>query len=75
MGLVYRTNSWSGYGKGDSSHYEYFDDGETVTKVKVHEFKFFDGHENSRERDEKEVASWSHDDPDMPDWLREKLDD
>ena len=74
MGLIYRTNDWDGYSKNSSYHNEYYDDGDTVTKVKVYEFKFFDGRENSWEREETVVDSWSHDDPSMPDWLRDHLE-
>ena len=73
MGLIYRTNSWKGGGKQSSYHNEYFDDGDVVRKVKVHLFKFFDGHENSWERDEREVERWKRDDPGMPGWLRKLL--
>lgn len=73
MGLLHRTQSYDGYNKHERYHNEYVDDGERVRKIKVHEFKFFDGRENSWERDETETDSWSHDDPSMPDWLRRKL--
>ena len=73
MGLIYTTNSWRGGSKNSTYHNEYHDDGDTVRKVKVHEFKFFDGRENTWEREEREVDSWRHDDPSMPDWLRELL--
>ena len=73
MGLLHRTRSWDGYGKNNHYHNEYVDDGESVRKVKVHEFKFFDGHENSWEREETVTDMWSHDDPSMPGWLKDKL--
>lgn len=53
MGLIYKTNSWKGYGKQNTYHNEYFDDGDIIRKVKVHLFKLFDGRENSWEREKK----------------------
>lgn len=73
MGIIYKTRSWKGYGKNESYHNEYVDDGDKVRKVKVHLFKFFDGHENSWEREETVTDSWSRDDPNMPEWLRKIL--
>ncbi|MBR1828330.1 MAG: hypothetical protein IJ781_02295 [Atopobiaceae bacterium] len=73
MGLIYKTNSWKGYGKQNTYHNEYFDDGDIIRKVKVHLFKLFDGRENSWEREEKVEEAWARDDPNMPDWLRKLL--
>ncbi|WP_081318121.1 hypothetical protein [Microbacterium testaceum] len=73
MTLIHRTREWPGYSKG--SHYwnEYHLEGETVVKYKCGSSKFFDGKENIRETSKDLVESWSADDPNMPDWLRNKV--
>lgn len=70
---IYSTNEWNGYGKQNRYHNEYRLDGDEVTKVKVHNQRYFDGEESSWHTDEQEVDSWKTDDPSMPDWLRKYL--
>ena len=69
MKLLHRTQSEH----NNHRYVDYVDDGTTVSKVEVREYKLFDGRETSWERDETTTDSWSHDDPSMPSWLREKL--
>lgn len=75
MKKIYSTNEWSGYGKQNYYHNEYYhdEDTDTVEKHKCHRYKFFDGDENNWEEDDKVVDSWSTDDPDMPDWLNKYI--
>ncbi len=44
-----------------------------VIKYKCTEVKFFDNRENTWGIDKKIVESWAKDDPNLPSWLKEKL--
>ena len=71
--LIYKTNSWDGYGKQNYYWNEYRLEGDTVVKYKCHKHKYFNGDENVWEEEETEEASWNVDDPSMPEWLRDHL--
>ncbi len=73
MSTIYVTNSWDGYSKGSEYWNEYRLEGDRILKYKCSSVKFFDGNENVRKKDEKEVDSWSIDDSSMPEWLRNYL--
>ena len=73
MATFYSTNEWSGYGKKNRYHNEYRLEDDTITKVKCHDFKTFDGDESYWVHDEKPEESWSVDDPDKPSWLDKYL--
>lgn len=73
MGLLHSTREYNGYGKQNYYHNEYVEEGDRVVKYKCHDFKSFDGKENSWHKERTVMDCWKKDDPDMPDWLRGKM--
>lgn len=72
MKNIYKTKEWKGHGK-EYYHNEYRDEGDKIVKYRCRRAKFFDGHENNWETDEKAVDSWKRNDSKMPNWLRNLL--
>ena len=70
---IYSTKEWKGPGKQDYLWNEYKIEGDSVVKYKCHRFKSFDGHENEWIKTEKIVETWNLHDPEMPEWLKNKL--
>lgn len=70
---IYTTKEWKGFGRQNYYCNKYRLEGGKVVKYKCHRQKVFDGDESNWEKDEQVEASWTIDDPAMPDWLKQYL--
>ena len=70
---IYTTNEYKGYGKQNYYHNEYRTEDDGVVKYKCHRQKTFDGDESIWINEEERVDSWTLEDPNMPEWLREHI--
>lgn len=67
---IYCTREWKGYGKQNYSHYEYFQNGDQISKVKCRRFKTFDGDENTWNNSENVEWTKNKSESDLPEWLQ-----
>ena len=70
---IYTTNEWPGFGKNNFYHYEYRLEGEEIVKYLCRRYKLSDDQDNNWRENEKHTEFWELSDPDMPDWLKDKL--
>lgn len=73
MKTIYSTNEYKGHGKQNYFHNEYRTNGDVVEKVRCQRQKFFNGHENNWETSRRVIDSWKTDDPNLPEWLKNKI--
>ncbi len=71
--ILHTTQEWSGYGKQNYYYNQYRLKDNTVYRFKCNRFKHFDGKENEWVNDERLDAKWDIDDPNMPEWLKNKI--
>lgn len=69
---IYTTNEWPGYGKQNFYHNEYRLEGNEVVKYLCRRY-VLSGDKDRNLQEEKYTESWKLNDPDMPDWLKDKL--
>lgn len=70
---IYITREQKGHGKHEYYWNEYRLEEGVIVKYRCYRRKFFDGNENTWDEDEKVLESWTIDNPNMPEWLRQYI--
>ena len=72
---IYKTSEWNGSEKNNYYWDEYRLEEDEIVNYRCHRQKFIDGNITDWKMEESVEGTWKLDDPDMPEWIKQYIED